>query len=297
MAKNSKLYLVNDYSILNHRYRSNILNFKKSGFSSIDSIGLFDSFSKFFFTLTVMLFRSKSVITSNLKTNLVFMMFFGKSGTIILNGLGRFSKINKFRKAVGFLLSLNAKKTIFVQNYRDYRYFRRFYNWRLIWLPGSGGIKRKYFEGSEYFSVTRNSKFLAQYDRLQAALMALPNVKSFSIVGLSSPKVINLDSRLKFCGYVDQSQIFMFGNKYVHLAGYGEGIPHVLVDALVTGLTVYIEKAQFLEFGLNLLGYRFVYIRGGWGKCLLVDVESQNRIKYHNVAEKVFQPLIKELAI
>ena len=297
MAKNSKLYLVNDYSTLNHRYRSNILNYKKSNFRSIDSIGLFDSLSKFFFTLLVMLFRSKSVITSNLKTNLVFMMFFGKSGTIILNGLGRFSKNNKFRRAVGCLLGLNHKKTIFVQNYRDYRFFRRFYNCRLIWLPGSGGIKRKYFEESGYFSVTRSSKFLAQYDRLQEALMALPDVKSFSIVGLSSSKVMNLDPRLKLCGYVDQSQIFMFGNKYVHLDGYGEVIRHVLVDALVTGLTVYIEKAQFLEFGLNLLGYKFVYIRQGWGKCKLVDVESQNRIKYHNIAEKVFQPLIKKLAI
>ena len=68
-------------------------------------------------------------------------------------------------------------------------------------------------------------------------------------------------------------------------------------EILAFKLTVYIEKAQFLEFGLNHLGYRFVYIQGGWGKCLLVDVECQNRIKYHNVAEKVFQPLIKELAI
>ena len=69
MAKNSKLYLVNDYSTLNHRYRSNILNYKKSNFRSIDSIGLFDSLSKFF-TLLVMLFRSKSVITSNLRQTL-----------------------------------------------------------------------------------------------------------------------------------------------------------------------------------------------------------------------------------
>ena len=72
------------------------------------------------------IFSSKLIISSNIRANLINLLFFSfKPKIIILNGLGRLRKNFFLRNFLLKLFIFNKKRVlIFVQNYRDYRWLK-----------------------------------------------------------------------------------------------------------------------------------------------------------------------------
>ena len=60
---------------------------------------------------------------------------------MILNGLGRYRR-SKLKFIIGILLKFRRRETVLVQNYADYRYFKRFFSQSVQWMPSSGGVYR-----------------------------------------------------------------------------------------------------------------------------------------------------------
>ena len=123
MTMNSALYFLNDLDHYNIRYRESLMN-KLSRDYEVKSSGLIDQPLR---TVLTFLNPFSNYISSNLKTNLCASFFIWGSGGIIVNGLGRFRGRKAFRLFAGLLFSLNVFKFYAVQNYADYRYFRRFF--------------------------------------------------------------------------------------------------------------------------------------------------------------------------
>ena len=123
----AKIIFVNDKAKYNLRYRSDLMK-QFSKIYSITSLGLFDSAWAFLNTLVKLLLCKNTVlISSNLKSNLVVLMFLWKKKVIIINGLGRYRESKLLRSLIIILVKLQFHNIlIFVQNYADYRYFQKY---------------------------------------------------------------------------------------------------------------------------------------------------------------------------
>lgn len=286
------VFLINDKAQYNLRYRKNVLHFAHENNISLRSIGVFDSFSSLIISLLKMTFFSRRVISSNLKTNILFLAFLRSGGVLILNGLGRFSGSRGFRIFIGYLLMINIKKKIFVQNYKDYRYFRRWFSKRIFWMPGSGGTQRRIGSKVGFFCISRDDKIAAQLKSLDNAIKSLGIKEDINFVGVTADKEDLLCGRGDAAGYVPQAEIFCFGSKFLQLDGYGEGIPHSLVDALITGLDAYIPRSQFRQFGLSRVGCRYNEIADGWGVCRAVRAEKVREMGEVPIAQRILKASI-----
>ncbi|HAB38675.1 MAG TPA: hypothetical protein DCE52_11885 [Rhodobacteraceae bacterium] len=281
------MYIVNDSATLNDRYRSNIIqNLKRSNVEVI-SLGAFDGCWSFVMVLFAFIFKPKDVITSNLKVNLIFLIFFWSSGLIIVNGLGRLSTNISFRRIIGLFLNINRRKKFFIQNYRDFRYFRRFFRSNIFWSPGSGGRRREFGVQNFHVIVSRSSKLSLQMDSLREAVEQVPRKNGIALVGVDTFTEDLSDLGVSLCGHVAQENIFSFGNSYIQLSGYGEGIPHALIDALVTDIEVHLTKKDFVQYGLNNLGFKFKLTGGKWGICKPFDYKIASKICYKEIANLI----------
>lgn len=282
------IVFLNDRRIYNYRYRSELmLEAQKS--DDIDSIGLFDDLSswrKFFGYINNPI--GVRFISSNIKTNLIFCLFFNVPGVVILNGLGRQRNNSIFRCFLLFLFWISrSSKKIAVQNYADYRYLTRFcLNKNLYWVPGSGGKARDYDpQNRNFFIISRNDKVQKNLDAGKTMLREL-EVDELHVIGCDLDKNKSDLKNLIFHGYVKQESIFMFGSRFIQLPGYGEGLPHTLVDALVTGLEVFMERKHFIQFGLHKLGFSFVEIKEGFIKLKTNSEVASDKIGYSIINKK-----------
>ena len=287
MNLTKRLYIINDKSIFNVRYRKNILSLATSQSLRPVSVGLLDGFAMGVRAITLMMFGSNRIITSNLKTNLVFLLFFYRRGVIIVNGLGRLSHLLAFRRLVGLLIRCNWRKQFLIQNYRDFRYYRRFFSAGVLWMPGSGGRRKQFGDQGVAFAISRAEKIEVQLESLRSALQKLPIQKTFQIIGLDSLPRSAEDLDVRCRGYVPQSEIFYFGDSLVHLGGYGEGFPHVLVEALLSGITIFIERKYFREFGLRQLGLTPRLVQGNWVSCVYGESWQLQVLSEDSVADLV----------
>ena len=73
-------------------------------------------------------------------------------------------------------------------------------------------------------------------------------------------------------GYVPQEDIFKKANTFFQPMGYGEGVPHSLVDAIVSGMNVIINKKDFIGYGFHKIGFSYLPLAGSWVR--LVDSEN-----------------------
>lgn len=279
------MYILNDKEKFNLRYRSELLKLLKSKGVHFESLGFFDNTLNFIKLLFILFFTNRMIISSNLKSNTLVMLFFWKRAGVIVNGLGRYKKIKLFRFFWLLLLNKNKNKIFTFQNYLDYRYFKSHSCQNNIhWVPGSGGKKKNIGnDKNKLVVVSRDEKI----KNIQGSICDFLSKCSFDLVIVGcSQSAINETALKSFnplvTGYVNQSDIMSFGGAFLQPAGYGEGIPHTLVDAISSGVTVYITKQQLLEFGLNKLGFRYTYHLDSW-----VKIEPNKESIYLLSAEKV----------
>jgi hypothetical protein len=253
------MYLFNDKKKLNYRYRSGLINELEKNSISVSNVGVFDSCFELIKTISILFFTNKKYISSNMKCNILCMIFFWKSGTVIVNGLGRHKKSSMFRTALKCLFLLNKEKEIIFQNYTDYRFFRlHSSNSSIFWVPGSGGSKRATGKSKDITIISRDEKI----DYSTQSILTIresEKTKKIHIIGCSKEKIEKIfnDKDIVGCGYVNQDDIFNKSRVFFQPSGYGEGVPHTLVDALCSNMEVIISKKDFISFGLHKLNFDY----------------------------------------
>ena len=239
-----KVFFLNDTHEVNGRYRSSLMkHFEKENYT-VNSLGLIDLPS-----LLIQKEKGDLLISSNIRANIISMLIGCTNTSIILNGLGRFGKYILFRKVIGLLLSLKAINVL-VQNHRDYRYFRRFYNLNSInWVLGSGAVSLTKTDNIGFFNITRNNKIKLCLTELNDFI----NLFNCSISLIGVTKLPNQNDNLKKLGWVPLETILHYGDKFVWFGGYGDGFPHSLACALYNRVPTFISKREFIRLGIYQL--------------------------------------------
>lgn len=236
-----RVVFINDFRVYNKRYRNlTMKHFREIGYEVLN-LGLFDTP---FRTIVSALFE-RHVVSSNMKSNLFLLLFFWRKNVCIINGLGKFKYKKIFRFILIVLFFLNWRTKILFQNYLDYRYFKIYAkNKKFELIYGSGASKRIISSCDNTFVVCRPGKFNYVKEDIYNASRSLN--RRFNLVGMElSNEYVN------GVGYVPQNKIFAFGSVLFVPSGYGEGIPHVLVDAIFSDCKVLITKQQILSYGLS----------------------------------------------
>lgn len=267
--------LMNKIVFLNDKYSYNILYrrelaslFESKGFNVL-SLGLFDGITSFL-RIVMNILLSVPILSSNLKSNLFFLLFWFRPGLVIINGFGRFRQKKWFRALMLLLIHINNRsKYIAVQNYADWRYLKKYVyvSDQIVWCPGSGGIRRNVNLNDVFFVVQRLSKIECVKKSI-LDFIENSKVSSLTVVGCEHKDIVALmsmdDCDVYGVGYQNQSDIFAFGNNFVQPIGYGEGFPHTMADAIVSGLNVYMPKKLYVQLGLYVLNIKCSSVFSGW---------------------------------
>ena len=226
--------------------------FVASGYS-ISSVGLIDTPVKYIFQIFMFGFK----FSSNIRSNFIFCLFFPVSGVVLFNGLGRMRGNFCFRYLIGLFTIVNFNKKFIFQNFADYRYYRLFFSKHVLWVPGSGGVSRSVGDHEGLTVVSRPEK----WELISASVFRFckfyPNF-SIHVVGCSQDDIsvdFNLDN-LFFHGYLPQSDILMNAIGYLSPSGYGEGVPHGLVDSICSSCSpIFLSRQDYIRYGFYKLGY------------------------------------------
>lgn len=277
-----KYLLINDRKKLNVLYRSDLI--KHLGENNVSSIGIFDKgflFIWYIFTVTV---RNKITISSNLKSNLIVSFFVKNNVFIIVNGLGRWRKYRRLRLLILHILCRNDRTTLIIQNYADFRFIKRFYKRnRVHWVPGSGGEQRTVARLDNFICVSRQNKFKFGVKNLRVLAKAVK--VPIYIVGVDK---LVADNNFRLIGRVKQADIFKHGNRFVHPSGYGEGVPHVLVDAICSGMTVYMQKDLYVACGFYKLKVDYTSVAANW-----VQLNYSSELKFRLGKERITSEYVR----
>ncbi|MEZ9925848.1 hypothetical protein BCV02_01490 [Vibrio breoganii] len=286
-----RIFLLNDKAEYNINYRSGLMNELNSRGLKFKSIGLLDSvFSFSYYMISLMLF-DRFFISSNIKSNIVFMLFFWRKGVVIINGMGRKRKSHLFRLFIRLLLKINVRKKIVFQNYADYRYFSFLAKSKYYWVPGSGGNARSLGQSENIVVVSRDSKLPLIASSISSAFNLIDEESKVVLVGCSKCKVQDYfqGEQVIGTGFLPQNDIFSAGYRFFQPSGYGEGIPHTLVDALCSSMQVYIYKSDYIKFGLHRLDFKYSVVDG-----LLLEL-NYNVQQASSLSEKVISLKYLEL--
>lgn len=222
-------------------YRQSLLKSLASSWK-IDKLGVFT-----FLALPWMWHAYKLLVTSDTVCNLICLKLSAPQ-LMILNGLGRYRNTRVFR---GYLIQLINKKEnieICVQNYLDYRYLRKYVKRKICWIPGSGGTARETGTNESPVVITRDAKFQKQIHNLRNIETKF---KKIHIVGLQKT-TLDGENYVNW-GRREQNSIFSEFKLLLQLDGYGEGIPHSLVDAICSNMDIYLTKRSWIQFGFYKL--------------------------------------------
>lgn len=292
------IIFVNDKSCYNLRYRSNLIN-RLSDSYRVDSFGLFDDLRYVLNKLLIIFFQPNTFfVSSNLKTNLVVLLCFWRPKIVIINGLGRFRKSKLLRLTLFFLFSIqNRNIQILVQNFADFRYFKRFSKKSSVikWMPGSGGHKRKIGPNLGTVSViSRDTKFKSQISSILEFHQQFKKKMCFIFIGIVSiedfhlPELYYVDK-----GYVSQDAILSYSNSLLIPEGYGEGIPHTLADAIVSNAKVYMTRKNFIGYGF----YKFANCKEFLNGDKWVVLNSNNALKELLKSAVIEQQFIRSIEL
>lgn len=275
----TKVVFLNDYTILNERYRADLIKSTASNFDTL-SLGFIDKPFLFILIFIENLFFCKNIIlSSNLRANLVSLLILRGRRILILNGMGRYRDSVYFRKFFLVLVTVNPNVRFCVQNFSDFRYLRRFSRTRKIeWVVGSGGSVRQHSKSKGVLLVQRDDKIALVSKSVLDFLFKGNFSGPFRIVGCQSNSLlrsafpgVNLES----LGYLQQSDILLNGDLFLQPSGYGEGFPHTLADAIVSRMEVAISDEAYTRFGLYCLGFKRKELGGGWSRLITDEAMSE----------------------
>lgn len=267
----AEVLVVNDRQELNLLYRKALMAAIEAEGHAVRPVGILNGGKPNGGALARLFFRLRGpVVSSNLRANLAALMVPWTGGMTIINGLGRYRGRRALRRALLLMMRVNGRKEIVFQSYADYRYFRRHGGAaRKHWLPGSGGTARATGPEERLVTVQRNSKIAMVAESLAELQERLPEGQVLSIVGCTADSdagPLMGQAGIEFTGMVPQEDIFAAGGTFVQPKGYGEGVPHTLVDALCSGMPVLIADIEFLRYGLHRLGAQREPLVNGWSR-------------------------------
>lgn len=275
----TKVVFLNDYTMLNERYRADLIKSASSKFDTV-SLGFIDKpFLLILIFIENLLFCKNIIVSSNLRANLVSLIIFRGSRILILNGMGRYRNSVHFRRFLLMLVAVNSNVRFCVQNFSDFRYLRRFSRTQKIeWVIGSGGTVRQHSKFKGALLVQRDEKIAAVSKSVLDFLSSGYFVGSFRIVGCkldSSLSAAFPGFNFESLGYLQQSDILLNGDLFLQPSGYGEGFPHTLADAIVSRMEVAISDEAYIRFGLYYLGFKRKRLGGGWSRLIVDDAMSE----------------------
>lgn len=292
-----KIFLINDYQLYNVRYRLPLVNSLRQGDFKLFEKGIFDNLAYIPFLIISLIFvRNKIIISSNIRTNIISLLFLNGKKVVILNGLGRHRDRWLLRAVLRFGINNSSKSEIIIQNYADYRFFRRFTEGKnLTWLPGSGGSQKKIGPKSNWVIVQRDDKISLVSEDLKKLFRIKKETNEISIVGcVDDLQLMRLFAGFDFKsnGFVDASNILESGGTFVQPSGYGEGFPHSLADAIVSDMDVYISDREFLKLGFGKLSCKKKTLAPGWSQ-LIYKSGLSNDLSYQLVTKIILDKLEK----
>jgi hypothetical protein len=250
MNRVNRILFINDDKSLNVMYRADLIAELQNEGYEVCSLGVSSPWD--FMSLVKNAFLPLSlIVSSNLRANLASCLFCWLPGIVIVNGLGRYKRIKFFRRLILIIFSCCWKRFFVIQNYGDFRYFRRFSNASIFWIPGSGGSIRKTASRNALF-VSRPSKLPSQLASIEVMVDEL-GLKEVNVIGVGEGDLVGLPRYLKLKGVTSQMDLFSEGNIFLQPSGYGEGVPHTLVDAICSGMIVYISYKDYVQFGFYKL--------------------------------------------
>jgi hypothetical protein len=244
---------INDRKEYNQLHRKSVIGILHKNKYLVREFGVFDIS---LYGIFRHLFSSDEFfIISNLKANIVTLFFIRKPSVHIINGMGRMRSIKPLRICLVNLLKFSSAKTLIVQNYADYRYFKR-QKIACHWISGSGGTKKKVGSDKVFIMVSRPSKIKFALDWLREVKLQDAVIK---VIGVSTdykfpPEFLNTEG----VGRLPQSDILAKGAIFLQPGGkYGEGFPHSLCDALCSGMVIVTDKRTYRKFGMHKLECRY----------------------------------------
>jgi hypothetical protein len=266
-----RMLILNDHELYNRRYRQPVLDELAARSISVESVGVLDSPMRLpGLALRLLQTRHGLVLSSNLRANLFTLLFARRDKVLILNGMGRYRANPRARGVILRLLGLRRNTRAIVQNYADFRYFRRFgRDLDLEWMPGSGGTAKPTGQVDTLVLVQRDAKIGVVAADVKALLDRLSVAPPLVIVGCEDEAQLRAmfpGGRWRSDGYVAAEQIFAGGSIFLQPSGYGEGFPHSLADALVSGMEIWISDREFLRYGLGRLGAQRSPLALGWSR-------------------------------
>lgn len=204
---------------------------------------------------------STVLVVSNMRSVLLALCLFWKRKLVIINGLGRLRPSKWFRVLLKLLIFVNFRSVIVFQNYADYRFYRRCMSRpNIIWVPGSGGKVFGHNKDLKHQNrvavVTRDSKIPLQIISLQKFQAAFNNLE-IVIFGLKNTK--SGFRQLRYCdrGFVSRDQLVEECFYHFSPMGYGEGVPHTLVDAICNDLRLIVSRSDFIRYGFYKFSVKY----------------------------------------
>lgn len=300
MVKTSKrpvILFINDKAKYNVRYRSNLMR-ELEQYYTVESVGSFEKITSLFSTILKLVFGSFIlIVSSNIKSNLLNLTIFWRKKVLIFNGLGRYRQSKFLRTLIILLFRVQLQENlVFIQNYADFRYFRKHakVSTEFFWMPGSGGIKRKIGASRSSVSViTRDGKLQKQIASIEEFFCVTQNQLRLILVGINKLPDFASDKFTYECvGYVDQRDIMSYSAAMLVPDGYGEGIPHSLVDAVMSGVVIYLSKVNFIQYGFYKVTHcKLLSHTERWVELYINDdlknlIDSQNIVS--NVSQKIY---------
>lgn len=258
-----EVILLNDKKSSHLKYRMNIYNKLKARGCSIM---LYEIYSVT--NILKIILTNTYIISSNIKCNILVLLFRKRNSTIILNGIGRYKKNRIFRFIISVLLR-SYKGKLIIQNYHDFRYFKLKHKIKnSVWLLGSGASVRRKGNSEKFFTITRDNKILSQTEEIRDFISKENSI--IHVVGVDSIP-LELRENLQAVGVVSQADIFKMGYKFIWFGGYGDGFPHSLAEALYNGLEVILSRRQYVQLGLRLIVKKKIPYRNGWLKIIQIN--------------------------
>lgn len=276
MVNKCNILMLSDRGIYNFRYRTSLISALSARGNKVEVSGVFDYRARLpLLALRLLFGRNNFVLSSNLKSNIFVSLFCRSRKVIILNGLGRFRPNLMIRAFVLRLLRLRKNTFVIVQNYADFRYLHRFApGVQMEWVPGSGGVAKPIGDAGRVVVVQRDNKIASVAGDISTFLQQMKSYQTLVIVGCDDRDQLGrLFASLSYIstGFVEANDIFREGEVFLQPTGYGEGFPHTLADAIVSGMNVYISDIEFLRYGLGRLGASREAFSPGWSRLIVSE--------------------------
>ncbi|MFK7849066.1 MAG: hypothetical protein AB8G77_27510 [Rhodothermales bacterium] len=290
MENKSTIIFINDAALLNQRYRQPLIDGLSNQGHPVLSLGLFDTKASFLKTLFYMITHYRNTfVSSNLRANLVSLSIFWLQGLVILNGLGRYRNKRWLRRVLILLFRMNFRKRVAIQSYADFRYFRRYAPKReFVWIPGSGGQIRKLGPQGPIVTVQRDDKLpMVASSLIELIKDNRPNCPLI-VVGCKDGQAVAdlLGNTSHFStGYLQADEILSGGKTFIQPSGYGEGFPHSLADAIVSGMEIIIAPIEYRRYGLYRLNTSPTKQTGIY-RCFKPTEPLRYELSIKNITEK-----------